>query len=93
MCLKHVLPSCFLEICKQLDQEHTYPRNVTTNVRLQNLKLEIYVFSMGRENFTKRELDVINFVLGTELYKAPAMFGTYYYKPDKKKNKEKIREK
>ncbi|KAH0887949.1 hypothetical protein HID58_050378 [Brassica napus] len=61
-------------------------RNATTDVRLQNLKIEIFVFPMGRENFTQMELDVISFALGTELYKAPAMFGSYYYKPDKSFN-------
>lgn len=61
-------------------------RNATTDVRLQNLKIEIFVFPMGRENFTQMELDVISFALGTEVYKAPAMFGSYYYKPDKSFN-------
>lgn len=57
-------------------------RNATTDVHLQNLKVEISVFPMGRENFTQRESDVVVYALDTELYKAPSMLGRYYYKRD-----------
>ncbi|KAG5402963.1 hypothetical protein IGI04_009082 [Brassica rapa subsp. trilocularis] len=57
-------------------------RNATTESNLQNLKVDISLFPMEKENFTQRELDIVSFALGTELYKAPATFGRYYFKQD-----------
>ncbi|KAL0746264.1 hypothetical protein Bca101_028266 [Brassica carinata] len=57
-------------------------RNATTYVSFQNLKVDIFVFPLGKENFTQQELDVVSFDLGKELYKAPAILGSYYFMSD-----------
>ncbi|KAF2537405.1 hypothetical protein F2Q70_00000085 [Brassica cretica] len=81
---KNLLIQCLTAYLKSsnLHVESVSIRNATTYVSFQNLKVDISVFPLGKENFTQQELDVVSFDLGKELYKAPAILGSYYFMSD-----------